>query len=110
MSPTFDELSQRIEETGRLWVLVFGRWTPVAEPEDGGAGVPARPNDRPPRVDGRAQPSSRPAPTDRRELPAMGQQAVCDRQSNCLLPCGILARQEILIGAIEVLCQLNVPI
>lgn len=55
MGSPFEGRPQRRDETGRLWVYIFGRWTPVAEPDDGAAGVPARlPNGLPP-LTGRAE-------------------------------------------------------
>lgn len=55
MGSPFEGRPQRRDETGRLWVYIFGRWTPVAEPDDGAAGVPARLPDRPPPLIGRAE-------------------------------------------------------
>lgn len=55
MSPAFEGLPQRRDEAGRLWVFIFGRWTPVAEPGGGDAsGVPARLPDGPPPLEGDA--------------------------------------------------------
>jgi hypothetical protein len=49
MSSAFEGRPRRRDETEQLWVHIFGRWTPVDEPDDGAADVPARlPNGPPP--------------------------------------------------------------
>jgi hypothetical protein len=55
MAPAFEDLPRKRDETGQLWVYVFGRWTPVAEPDGGAAGVPARLPDGPPPLVGRPE-------------------------------------------------------
>ena len=48
MSSAFSGLPEKRDQAGQSWVRIFGRWTPVAEPDDGAAGVPARLPDGPP--------------------------------------------------------------
>ena len=69
MSSAFEGFPQRRDETGRLWVFMFGRWTPIAEPDEGGDAVPARLPEGPTPGTGSAEAN----PTDGDEPPGAGQ-------------------------------------